>query len=258
MTGALWRFGNEVRCYALDEWRVLARERTAFVFVFLLPAVLSAILGPGVTGATQAAGAMGRATLGFAVMFSYMVVTYTGHAFYRDYWYHTAARTALVRPGKLAFAVGKVLPACALSLGQLLLFTAAAAVFLDLPLNGGMLQVLVVGASLVASGAALGFLLFALTRSTATLSNLSYLVLVTFGAVGGAIVVTDALPTWSRWLGYLTPHHWAMRAFDELTFGAGRWSVVLGSVAVILLFTSACAALGHAVFDFRNEKHDTT
>ncbi|RKH95815.1 ABC transporter permease [Corallococcus sp. AB038B] len=251
-------FVNVVRCYAMTEWRVLARERTAMVFIFILPAVLSAILGPGVSGLDTAPGAMGRATIGFAVMFSYMVVTYSGHAFYRDFWYHTHGRQALVRPSRLAFAMGKVLPACAMSFVQLLLFTGFAAAFLGLPLNGNVLQVALTGAALVTSGSALGFLLFAITRSTATLSNLSYLVLVTFSAVGGAIVATEALPGWSRTLGYATPHYWALRALNEATFGAGRWSVVLQSTAVILTFTAVCATAASLAFDFRDQKHDTT
>ena len=37
-------FVNEVRCYALTEWRVLWRERTAMVFIFILPAVLGFFL----------------------------------------------------------------------------------------------------------------------------------------------------------------------------------------------------------------------
>ncbi len=251
-------FVNAVGCYALTEWRVLWRERTAMVFIFILPAVLSAILGPGVSGLEAAPGAMGRATIGFAVMFSYMVVTYSGHAFYRDFWYHTHGRQALIRPSKLAFALGKVLPACAMSFVQLLLFTGFAAAFLGLPLHGSLLQVALTGAALVVSGSALGFLLFAVTRSTATLSNLSYLVLVTFSAVGGAIVVTDALPAWSRTLGYATPHYWALRALDEATFGQGRWSVVLQGTAFIVCFTAVCAAAASLAFDFRDQKHDTT
>ncbi len=257
-TGAVASFVQVARCYALTEWRVLWRERTAMVFIFILPAVLSAILGPGVSGLESAPGAMGRATIGFAVMFSYMVVTYSGHAFYRDFWYHTNGRQALIRPSKLAFALGKVLPACAMSFAQLLLFTGFAAVFLGLPLHGSVLQVALTGAVLVASGSALGFLLFAVTRSTATLSNLSYLVLVTFSAVGGAIVATDALPAWSRTLGYATPHYWALRALNEATSGAGRWGVVLQSTALILTFTAVCAAAASLAFDFRDQKHDTT
>nr|WP_255207953.1 MULTISPECIES: ABC transporter permease [unclassified Myxococcus] len=256
--GGVAGFFNEARCYALTEWRVLARERTAMVFIFILPAVLSAILGPGVSGLSAAPGAMGRATIGFAVMFSYMVVTYSGHAFYRDFWYHTQGRQALLRPSKLAFALGKVLPACAMSFAQLLLFTGFAAAFLGLPLHGSLPQVALTGAVLVASGAALGFLLFAVTRSTATLSNLSYLVLVTFSAVGGAIVVTEALPGWSRALGHVTPHYWALRALNEATLGEGRWSVVLQSAAVILTFTAVCATAASLAFDFRDQKHDTT
>lgn len=258
MSTVLSSFANTVRCYALTEWRVLARERTAMVFIFILPAVLSAILGPGVSGLDAVPGAMGRATLGFAVMFSYMVVTYSGHAFYRDFWYHTQGRQALIRPSRLAFALGKVLPACAMSLVQLLLFTGFAAAFLGLSLHGSLAQVALVGAALVSSGAALGFLLFAVTRSTATLSNLSYLVLVTFSAVGGAIVGTDALPSWSRTLGYATPHYWALRALHEATLGEGHWSVVLQSTAVILTFTVGCAAVAGLAFDFRDQKHDTT
>lgn len=245
------------RTVAESEAKILWRDRTAVMFIFVLPAVLAGILGPAVSG-LSGSGAGGQSALGFAVMFSFMVVTYTGHAFFREHWYGTAARVALIAPNRIGYAVGKALPASALALAQLIVFGAIAATFLDLPVHGiGAVQMITTGVLLVASGAALGFVLFACTRTTATLSNLAYLVLVTFGALGGAIVVFDSLPRWSQVLGYATPHFWAMRAARESTFGDQQWSTVLQSDLALLAITGALFLFGARRFDYRNGKDVT-
>jgi ABC-2 type transport system permease protein len=240
-----------------SEARILWRDRTAIVFIFVLPAVLAGILGPAVSG-LAGDGASGQAALGFAVMFSFMVVTYAGHAFFREHWYGTNARLALIRPSRLGYGLGKIAPSAALAFLQLVIFGIIAVVFLDLPLAGGPVQLLGAGALLVGAGAALGFLFFALTRSTATLSNLAYLVLVTFGALGGAIVVFDRLPRWSQWLGYFTPQFWAMRAARETTFGHGSWTVVGQSYLALLGFCLVFGVIGAWRFDFNAEKDATS
>lgn len=247
---------NQATAFAATEWRVLWRERTALMFIFLLPAVLSLILGPAVSG-TSGEGATGQAAIGFAVMFSYMVVTYVGHAFYRDYWYVTYRRHALIQPSFVAYVVGKSAPAWSLAFVQLIVFMTFAVAFLGLPLSGDPLQLVVTGAALVTTGAGLGFLIFSITKFTATLSNLAYLILITFAGLGGAIVVSSELPAWSRSLGYATPHFWALRGIRESTLGNGDWSVVLVSAGVLAVMSLAFYGVGYIKFDYRGMKKDT-
>lgn len=245
---------DTVAALALAEARILWRHRTPLVFVFAVPVVLSLILGPAVSGLKgQAAG--GRAALGFAVLFSYMTVNYAGHAFYREHWYRTWARHAALKPHRIVYAVGKVTPITVAGFVQLVVLSAYAVGVLHLPLHGSYLQLLPLFLALSASGSALGILLFAVTKTSSAFSSLTYLVLLAFGALGGAIVAPDQLPEASRLAGTVTPHFWAMRGVDEVTVGGGAWWVVWESTAVILAMTVVLAVVGTRRLNLREAKH---
>ena len=246
-------FSRTALAYAANEIKALFRGK-AWVIMFLVPAMLAGILGPAVSG-LEGEAASGRAVVGFAVMFSYMVVFWVGHAFYREYWYGTWVRQAALKPPLFGFILGKMLPAAALTLLQLLVFFTISVLVLRLPLHGGVLQVLLTSVALIASGAALSFLLYVTTRSWLIMSNFAYLILVSFGTLGGSLVVWSKLPRWSQVLGYLTPHYWALSAIDEATIGGGRWLPVLKSVAVLSAMTLALLAAGALRFDYKTQKH---
>jgi ABC-2 type transport system permease protein len=247
-----------LRSYALVELRAYARAHYPFVWFFLLPAVASAILGPELAG-LDAVGATGRVTIGFAVMFSYMSVNYTGRALYREYASATWRRTAIASPARSAYLVGKCLPVLAITAAQLAVFAACAVALLDLPLRAGALagtaQVAVVLLPLAGTGVAIGAGLFTLLRRAEIFFSATYLVLFALAAVGGAIVPSSRLPEWSRIAGYATPHYWAMRALDESTLGAGSWIVVLESAAILMLFTLAVIGAAAWRLDLRKERY---
>lgn len=91
--------------YASNEIKALSRGK-AWIIMFLVPALLAGVLGPAVSG-LEGAEASGRAVVGFAVMFSYMVVFWVGHAFYREYWYGTWVRQAVLKPPLVGFLLGE-------------------------------------------------------------------------------------------------------------------------------------------------------
>jgi ABC-2 type transport system permease protein len=250
---SLASFQWTIYAYASNEVKTLLRGK-AWIIMFLVPAMLAGILGPAVSG-LEGEAASGRAVIGFAVMFSYMVVFWVGHAFYREYWYGTYVRQAVLKPPLFGFLIGKMLPAMALTLLQLLVFFTISILILDLPLHGGVFQLLLTCIALIASGAALSFLLYVTTRSWLIMSNFAYLILVSFGTLGGSLVVWSKLPRWSQVLGYFTPHYWALTAIDEATVGNGRWLPILKSLLVLSAITFTLLAIGIMRFDYKRQKH---
>ncbi|MDG4807567.1 ABC transporter permease [Micromonospora sp. WMMD1120] len=227
-------FWSVVAAFAVSDSRILWRMRTPLAFMFAVPAVLAVTLGPAVSGAGAGGSAVpGRSMVGIAVMFSFMTVNYTGLALFREYTNHTWVRQAVNRPARTAFLLGKMLPVAAAGLIQLGIFAAVAFVAYGLPLHGSPAQLLVVAVALVAAGCALGAVLFVVTRTAPVFQSIAYVLLLTTGSVGGAIVPSDQLPAVSRAMGFLTPQHWAMRALDETTSGAGSWGPTVQAVAVI-------------------------
>jgi ABC-2 type transport system permease protein len=244
--------------FSLTEWRALLRGRFPFVWFLVLPAVVSAILGPALATIGRD-GATGSVTIGFGVMFCYMTVNYVGRALYREFDAHTWRRTATAAPAPCGYLVGKCLAVLGVGIMQLIAFVAFALTVLGLPLRSGLLtgltQLALILVPFALTGVAVGALMFTLIRRAEVFFSLTYLVLLALGALGGALVPSPHLPRWAQVLGWFTPHYWAMRAIDQATLGDGRWNVVLQSSALLVLFAVVVSVMALIRFDFRKERY---
>ena len=247
-----------VGTFALTEWRALVRGRFPFVWFLVLPAVASAILGPALAEVGRG-GATGRVTIGFGIMFCYMTVNYVGRALYREFDAHTWRRTATAAPARCGYLAGKCLAVLGVGIMQLTVFVVFAVTVLGLPLHAGLLtglaQLALILVPFALTGVAVGALMFTLIRRAEVFFSLTYLVLLLLAAIGGALVPSPQLPRWAQVLGWFTPHYWAMRAIDQTTLGDGRWSVVLQSSALLVLFAVVVSVIALARFDFRKERY---
>lgn len=241
--------------FAVVEAKSLWRMRTATVFFLAVPLLLSAILGSAVSG-VDGRGAEGRSILGWAVMFSFMTVNYSGQALYREFWDGTWRRVALVAPAKIPYLLAKALPVAVVAMLQLGSFTAIAVVTTDVGGWRSIGQLGLVFAGTIAAGIAGGLLLFVVTRTMNVFSSLVYLILICFAALGGAIVASSRLPGPARTIGAITPHHWAMRGVDEVAREDGSWATVLGSTGVLLALALVVALVAGRSFDYRKEHFD--
>ncbi|GAA3075366.1 ABC transporter permease [Streptosporangium carneum] len=238
--------------YATTELLILWRMRTPLVFMFAVPATLALTLGSAVAGADS----HGRAMLGIAVMFSFTTTHYVGLALFREFGGNTWVRQALYRPSRAAFLLGKILPIAGIGLAQLSLFTAIAVVFYGTPVHGSPWQLLAVAVALLGVSCTMGVVLYLVTSDTSTFESLFYIFLITAGSVGGAIVPDENLPALSRAVGFLTPHHWALRALDEATSGRGEWPPVLRAIGVLGVCAVVLGVVAATAFDYRRQKYD--
>jgi ABC-2 type transport system permease protein len=108
------------------------------------------------------------------------------------------------------------------------------------------LVAITVAASLAASG--LGLLIAALARTTEQIGGLASMLVVTMAALGGVMVPRMAMPQSMQTVGLLTPHAWALTAYqDVLVRGAGLVSV-LPAVGALLGFASLFFAVALVKF----------
>lgn len=243
------------RTLARGELVTLWRARTPVIFYFALPALLSGLLGPAVSG-LDSSGAGGRAMLGWAVMFSFMSMNYTGRALYREFWSDAWRKNALVEESRMWFLLGKAAPVILVTTVQLLTFLVVAIAITDLSLPSGPVAVIYLLPILVLqamAGSAVGLLMFAVIRSAETYFSLSYLVLITFATLGGAIVAAPELPSWSRSAGWIVPHRWSLRAVDATTADQASWQILTESCLVLALFVAVVGGLAARRFDYRVE-----
>lgn len=244
-----------IASFALTEYRALLRSPLSMVFFFGLPATISAILGSAVTGLNSGVSD-GRATLGFAVMFAYISVNYVGRALYREYYSHTWQRTAIAAPARTSYLAGKCFAVFSISIVQLAVFSLVAILALGFPVEGAheLAQFMLLIVLHAASGVAVGAALFTLTNSVETYLSITYLVLITFAALGGAIVATSALPNWSRAIGVITPHHWTMRGLDNVTGASASWPVTLQSIGVLMIMCAVLTVVAVRRFHYQDIK----
>ncbi len=245
-------FFRSAWAYFDTDIRILWRMRTPLVFLFAVPALLSAVLGPAVSGSAEAGGA--RSTMGWAVLFSFMTTEYVGIALYREFLDNTWLRQATYRPHRLAFIIGKIGPVALAGTLQLIVFGTIAIVAYRTPVHGSVVQLLIVAVPLVLCGCLLGMVLYNVTSTESVFHSLTFLLLIGGGAIGGTIVTPDRLPIATRELTRFMPHVWALDAFTESTTGGGSWRPALAAVVVIGAIDVVLAILALVTFDYTRPK----
>jgi ABC-2 type transport system permease protein len=252
MTGDRLRPWTVIRAFATSDARLLWRMRMPLVFMFVVPAVLSVLLGPAISGGDDVQP--GRSVVGFAVLFSFMTINYVGIALFREFVHNTWTRQVTFRPARWAFLTGKILPVAGVGFFQLVVFGTAAIAIYHVPLHGNVLQLVLVALALGLCGPVIGVLLYNVTSSTSAFQSFAYLLMIGLGGIGGVIVEPGHLPGPSRWLSPATPHHWALRAFTEATVGSGSWAPVLQALAVLTGLVVTIGGIALMTFDYRSEK----
>jgi ABC-2 type transport system permease protein len=153
-----------------------------------------------------------------------------------------------------ALLLGKLVPFFLVNLVQVALMFAVGVLFLPvlgaprLAIGGHpfALVAITVAASLAASG--LGLLIAALARTTEQIGGLASMLVVTMAALGGVMVPRMAMPQSMQAVGLLTPHAWALTAYqDVLVRGAGLVSV-LPAVGALLGFATLFFAVALVKF----------
>ncbi len=241
----------QIRTYFVTEMRALRRSKILPVYLFIVPAFFTLVLGPAISGGREIDH--GRSTIGFAIMFAYFGVNYAGRSLYREYGSACWVRTAIARPNRAAFLVGKCLPTLLVLILQLAAFSALAATVLEFDFGdgaAGVLQLAMVLALHALSAVATGVLAYVLISSLELFVSITYLTLVLFATTGGTIVVPGELPAWSRAVGAVTPHRWSMDAVDAINGSGGAWDTVLRSCALLAVYSVVLIAISLARLDF--------
>ena len=94
-----------------------------------------------------------------------------------------------------------------------------------------------------------GVLLTGITRTARQMNQLNNLCVISFGALGGALVPLAALPDIMQDISFLTPHYWALEGFRDLMFRDLGMSSVLSNVWP--LFLMAAIFLGSGLLTLR-------
>lgn len=165
-------------------------------------------------------------------------------------------RRLLVAPmSRAALLLGKLTPFLIVNLVQIVLMFAVG-VFI-MPLVGApklelgshpeALILISLAVSLAATG--LGLLIAALARTAEQIGGIGSLLVVTMAALGGVMVPRFVMPDFMQTVGLITPHAWALTAYQDVLVRGYGVARILPEVAVLMGF--AVVFFGVALWRFK-------
>jgi ABC-2 type transport system permease protein len=134
---------------------------------------------------------------------------------------------------------------------QLAFFFALGALGFGMEIAGSLAALIALSLALVYCAVALGLLFAAIGGSERQLGAFGSVALLVMGMVGGSMVPRQVMPAFMQSLGRVVPHGWALDGYHEVLVRAGTTlGDVLPSLAALLLFGTAFASIGLALFRF--------
>ncbi|MCX7668786.1 MAG: ABC transporter permease, partial [Anaerolineae bacterium] len=146
---------------------------------------------------------------------------------------------------------GKFAPYFLINLLQLTVMLGASSLLFGMKLGDSPAGLIAVGLGAAGAATGLGVLVAGLARTEAQIGGLTTLLLLTMSALGGCFLPRFVMPEWLRAAGLITPHAWALDAFQDLFVRGYGLVEVLPKVGVLGLFAVAFFAVG--VWRFRFE-----
>jgi ABC-2 type transport system permease protein len=160
-------------------------------------------------------------------------------------------RRLLVAPlSRAVMLAGKLLPYYLINLIQIAIMLGASSLLFGLSLGRSPLALLAVSLAAAAAATGLGMLVAALTRTEAQAGGLTVLLLLTMSALGGCFVPRFIMPDWLKTIGLITPHAWALDAYQDLLVRGYGLLEVLPKVSGLTVFAIIFFAIGVWRFHF--------
>jgi ABC-2 type transport system permease protein len=122
---------------------------------------------------------------------------------------------------------GKVLLYYLINLLQIAVMLGLSRLLFGIDLGSSAAGLVVVSLAAAATATGLGVLVAAVARTDAQVGAISTILLITLAVLGGCFVPRWVMPEWLQTVGLLTPHAWAVDAYQALMVqGAGLLEVV--------------------------------
>ena len=161
-------------------------------------------------------------------------------------------RRLLVAPmGRMVMLAGKLMPYYLINIVQIAIMLGVSSLIFKMNLGHSPAGLVVVSLAAAATATGLGVLVAALGRTEAQIGGLTVLLLLTLSALGGCFVPRFTMPDWLRTVGLITPHAWALDAYQDLLVRGYGLLEVLPKVGTLVAFALVFFTIG--VWRFRFE-----
>jgi len=193
---------------------------------------------------------------GFTILFVFLTAQVTAQSIFQEKKVGSFRRLLAAPLSKASLLAGKMLPNLLLTLLQIVVVFGAAIFILPLlglerlTLGHDPLALVLVSLLVALCSTGLGVFIAAFAHTEAQIGALSAVVLWIMAALGGSFVPTFLMGGALKVLSAVTPHSWALRAYNDLfVYGRGL-ADVLPEMAVLVGFTAVFFAIGLWRFDF--------
>jgi ABC-2 type transport system permease protein len=146
---------------------------------------------------------------------------------------------------------GKLVPYYIINLIQLFLIMGVASLLFGMSLGSSPSGLIAVSLAAAATSTGLGIMVAALARTEAQVGGLTVLLLLSLSALGGCFIPRFVMPQWLKMIGLITPHAWALDAYQDLLVRGYNFWEVLPKVGILGVFAAIFFAIG--VWRFRFE-----
>jgi ABC-2 type transport system permease protein len=182
---------------------------------------------------------------GYTVMFVFFIVTFMARSFIGERDLGTLHRLQLAPISRPGIMIGKTVPFLIISLVQTaLLFMAGRLLF---GMDWGAQPLLLLPVMLCTSMAAtsLGLMVAALVRTEAQVSAYGNFLVLTMAGISGCMMPRNWQPELMQQIGLVTPHSWALIAYDQiLNRPEPEMAVVIKCCTILLAFACGFFAIG--------------
>ncbi len=186
---------------------------------------------------------------GYSVMFMFFIVSYVAGSILTEKRDGTFRRLMAAPVSKAALLAGKLAPNFIVGFAQITIMFAIGHFVFGMKLGHDLLALALITAATAAAATGLGILVAALAKSEQQVSSLGSLVILTLAALGGSMVPLWVMPDWMQTLARITPHAWALTAYQDIIVRGYGTMDVLPQLAVLLGF--AAVFYGVALWRFR-------
>jgi len=161
-------------------------------------------------------------------------------------------RRLLVAPmGRMVMLAGKLMPYYLINIVQIAIMLGVSSLLFKMNLGHSPAGLVVVSLAAAATATGLGVLVAALGRTEAQIGGLTVLLLLTLSALGGCFVPRFTMPDWLRTVGLITPHAWALDAYQDLLVRGYGLLEVLPKVGTLVAFALVFFTIGVWRFRFK-------
>jgi len=181
----------------------------------------------------------------------FWIVSLLAGSVYREKREGTFRRLLVAPMTRSTMLAGKLLPYYLINLLQITAMLGSSSPLFRIDLGTSPTGLVLVSLAAAATATGLGVLVAALAHTDAQVGAISTILLITLAVLGGCFVPRWVMPEWLQTLGLLTPHAWAVDAYQALMVQGAGLAEVLPAVAVLAAFAAVFFGLG--VWRFRFE-----